>query len=43
MVEEFGYSRIVLTRAIRRAGGKIRPKGRRDGFRVVDFMKEISS
>ncbi len=28
MVVEFGYSRIVLTRAIRRSGGEIRPRGR---------------
>jgi hypothetical protein len=28
MVKEFGFSRIVLTNAIKRAGGKIRPRGR---------------
>ncbi len=29
MVEEFGFSRIVLTKGIKRAGGKIRRKGRK--------------
>ncbi len=28
MVKTFGFSRIVLTKGIKRAGGKMRPKGR---------------